>query len=429
MQTLPWHEPLAVVARLKDCQHLTLLYSGMQQQNSGRYSYLAWQPAYVHTASRFEDMPTCDETLEAGFPQWFGYAGYGMRHAVEPGLDVGEKSPVRMPEMLWIRYHHLLRFDHELAQLHYYCLGTRAPDTLGWLETAPENATHENELQHLASNMTRAGYEACVKHTTDAIMRGDFYQANITRKFYGHFTHTIDAISVFKRLCTVSPSPYSALMMMGENAVISSSPEGFIGVDAQRNICTRPIKGSAASHPDAHHDNCIQNALQASDKDLAENLMIVDLMRNDLARICTAGSVYVRELAQIYSYPTIHHLISCIEGQLQSNVCHGDIFKATFPPGSMTGAPKIAAMQWCSAQEKIERGVYSGVIGWLGSNASCDFSVLIRTLVTSHTEFEFQVGGGIVADSEPEKEWLETLAKARGIAQAIGLEADALSAL
>lgn len=422
----PWIHPLTALQQLGDCQHLALLYSGSMQQNTGRYSYLAWQPHYVHAMARFADFPISDDTLEAGLPQWFGFVGYGMRHDAEAGLAKSEKPPIPMPDAVFMQYTHLLRFDHKAQIIDQFVHPSAQPAVLKPTPNAKNTAPKVTEL---FSNMTRGEYLQHVRATKDTIARGDFYQANITRKFYGSAETDIDARSLFTALCEASPAPYSALILMGSRAIISSSPEGFIAVDDSGTIRARPIKGSAPREADSAADMEILNALIASEKNHAENLMIVDLMRNDLARVCTPHSVQVSDLARAYSYSTIHHLISTIEGARKPDTGMAEIFRASFPPGSMTGAPKIAAMNWCAACEPHERGVYSGAIGWLGAQQTGEFSVVIRTIITSGSQFEFQVGGGIVADSDAEEEWRETLTKARGVAQALGIALTDLEAL
>ncbi len=166
-----------------------------------------------------------------------------------------------------------------------------------------------------------------------------------------------------------------------------------------------------------------------SEKDLAENRMIVDLVRNDMARMSIAGSVHVESSAVLSSFSTVHHLISSVVARKSPDTSTIKAVEACFPPGSMTGAPKIAAIKWCSENEPFERGVYSGALGWFGGDGSCDLSVVIRTLLIEHDQFEFQVGGGIVADSSPELEWRETLIKARAIAMALGISEEALAEL
>lgn len=424
----PWHDPLDTLVALENATHYAMLYSGSAEQNTGRYSFLAWQPAYVHALARFEDFPPCEETGEANLPQWLGYIGYGMRHAAESGLTKGEKPPIPMPEAVFTQYKQLLRFDHEAGTIEHFVLKGNEADALHFTH-ASVPITNKPTPTQLLSNMERGDYLRIVNATKEQIKSGNFYQANITRKFYGSYENPIQARQIFQSLCAISPSPYSALIVMGDRAVISSSPEGFLSVDNEGTISARPIKGSAPREVDAKADTATLNALISSEKNHAENLMIVDLMRNDLARVCESGSIHVSDLARAYSYTTIHHLISTIHGKLKAEATYGDMFKATFPPGSMTGAPKIAAMNWCAEQEVQERGIYSGVIGWLGARRACEFSVVIRTIIVNADQFEFQVGGGIVADSDAEDEWRETLAKARAVAGALGITMSELEAL
>jgi para-aminobenzoate synthetase component I len=284
-------------------------------------------------------------------------------------------------------------------------------------------------IHSLKSNLSRAEYETIVSRTIEQIRAGNFYQANITRKFYGSFDHTPDSWQIFEALCAASPAPYSAYIRHGSVAVLSSSPECLLTVDSRGTMTTRPIKGSARRGTDETSDAAIRDALKASDKNHAENLMIVDLMRNDLSRVSEPQTVNVVEQSALYSYRTIHHLISTIQSKKLTHVGVYDAVRACFPAGSMTGAPKIAAIAWCEAQEKMERGLYSGAIGWFGGGNTCDLSVVIRTLIIDGECFEFQVGGGIVADSTPTDEWRETMTKARGIIAALGLREEDLARL
>lgn len=192
-----------------------------------------------------------------------------------------------------------------------------------------------------------------------------------------------------------------------------------MNIDAIGNITTRPIKGTAPRGADEKSDTELRRKLSESEKDRAENLMIVDLMRNDLARSCVTGSIKTESLFDITTHATIHHLSSTVSGKKSENYSTIEAVKSAFPPGSMTGAPKIHAMNLCSHLEQQARGVYSGAIGWFGGDGSCELSVVIRTLIIKDKKFEFQVGGGIVADSTPEKELDELINKAKGIMLAL----------
>lgn len=377
-------------------EDFALLLSSLSTSYSGTRSLLASGVAERITGDNFSALY---HALPRG--QWFGWLGYGLRHATE-SLPIDAPSIIDLPALCMTRF-------AQVKESHYD-------------EHQPISSPHNDcFVTSLSSTMTRAEYLAKVNATIDQIRAGRFYQANITRKFYGTLTEGFCPSQIFTRLCSVSPAPYSAWLRVGDTHILSSSPELFLRITPDGTMTTRPIKGSAGK-------DTAPEALQQSPKDRAENLMITDLMRNDFSRVAVGGSVRVSELFGVDSFPTIHHLSSTVEARLASSHNALDAVTACFPPGSMTGAPKIAAMRWCSEMEGIERGVYSGALGWIVPD-SCELSVVIRTLVIQGNRFEFQVGGGIVVDSDPESEWRETLTKARGIAAALGIEQDALAAL
>lgn len=431
---MSWISPLDM-ARTINAPQWVLLYSGTKSRHSGRYSFLALEPeAIVENSTHFTD----NRQLATG--NWLGWLGYGLRHATE-SLPADAPGPITLPDLWMMKPKQVIRFDHERQEItdsHSphptplpkgegsvgFAAARKAPSPWGegWGEGQAAITT-------LSSNMTKAEYLSIVEKTIEQIHAGAFYQANITRKFYGRFTHPPDGFALFERLCEISPAPYSAYIRDGDRHIISSSPECFLRISADGKITAQPIKGSAPRGESPEADATLHDALKASPKDRAENLMIVDLMRNDLSRCCVPGSVTVSDLYDIESYATIHQMVSTITGQKSLRCTPLDVIRACFPPGSMTGAPKIAAMRWCAQQEKLARGVYSGAIGYLGADGSCDLSVVIRTLIIEGDRFEFQVGGGIVADSNPLAEWEETLVKARAIAQVLGVDMSALRAL
>lgn len=418
-QKIDWQDPLAFTARFTGMD-IALLYSGLREQGSGDTSYLFVAP--IETIEGMDWEGIAQRLTPSELPDWIGYLGYGLREQVARG----GKSPVHLPDFRLVRYGHLFRFNHPQRSIDYFhrenCQALSLPPT----EEPPSKP--QPAVAKLNSNLTRTEYESIVAATIARIHAGDFYQANITRKFYGEFTAAPDSFTLFQALCTAAPAPYSAYIRHGSTSILSASPECFLRVTPDGTITSRPIKGSARRAPDPQADAAIRQALLESNKNRAENLMIVDLMRNDLSRVSIPQSVRVTQQAELHSYTTIHHLISTIESQKNPNASIADTTRACFPPGSMTGAPKIAAIDWCTAQEKLERGVYSGAIGWLNGD-SCDLSVVIRTLIIDGNRFEFQVGGGIVADSTPEDEWRETITKARGILMALGLKEGALEVL
>ena len=409
-QSHAWQAPLDVAAAYADAD-MALLYSSRTEAATGGNSFLLLEPQQRVSGNNWAELPVIPADAPSDLPYYVGYLGYGMRE----GVARGAPSVIDLPDFQLTRYGRLLRFNHATQTIDEFTM--EDTPALTSLLASPNRQPPLTQSSPLHSTFTRAEYEASVAQTIERIHAGDFYQANITRKFYGEFTAVPDYFSLFAQLCTLSPAPYSAYIRNGDTAIISSSPECFLHIDASCAITSRPIKGSAARYADPARDETIRSALAASPKNLAENLMIVDLMRHDLAQVSEVGSVRVREQSGLYSYQTIHHLVSTITAQKSADVSAYDVARACFAPGSMTGAPKIAAMQWCATQEKLERGVYSGALGWFGGGNTCDLSVVIRTLVCQGNRFEFQVGGGIVADSTPTDEWRETLAKARAITE------------
>lgn len=415
-QSLPWQEPLALAEHIRD-EHWMLLYSGTQATYSGRYSYLGCGLAQHVEADSFPVLEKALQTTGECFsPAWFGYLGYGLKDSLET-LVREKPNWLDLPNSCLMRFHHVYVFDHDAHTLTLWSDGqSPLPE-----HSAPV-AKSLPEVTGLRSTMSNSEYLKKAAHIIDRIHAGDLYQANLTRKFTGEFSSAPDAFLLFKKLCECSPAPYSAFMRMGNRAILSSSPERFLSVSADGKITARPIKGTAPRHADPVQDEQSRRQLAASEKDRAENLMIVDLMRNDLARCCEEGSVKAGALFEVTSHATIHHMASTVSGQKRSDCSTIEAVSQCFPPGSMTGAPKIKAMNLCAEMERLARGVYSGAIGWFGGDGSCDLSVVIRTLVLEGSRFEFQTGGGIVADSTPEGELEETFHKARGILRALGID-------
>jgi para-aminobenzoate synthetase component 1 len=411
MTKLPWCEPLALAHHFRDEPYIFLLYSGRKEAHTGRYSYLGIGACETRIANQFEKLPT-----EGAY--WFGYLGYALRHDVEH-YTAGTPSIVDMPTTMFSAPRYVFIFDHDTQTLR--CHSEEVPPTIPDILTIPPIPAAPS-IDTLNSNFTDKEYLESITRTIQKIEAGDFYQANLTRKYWSTLRTQPDYFDIFLRLCDASPAPYSAFLKWDSMAVLSSSPECFLSIDENGAITARPIKGSAGRSDNAKEDKAIITALHNSPKDHAENLMIVDLLRNDLGRVSETGSVEVTEQSGLYSYATIHHLISTIRAKIKSGTSRAQVLKACFPPGSMTGAPKIAAIEWCATQERLERGVYSGAVGWLGKNNQCDFSVVIRTIVLNGKKLEFQVGGGIVADSIPERELEETHIKARGICKALGIK-------
>lgn len=417
-QSLPWIDPLAAAAGVDDAYWI-LLHSGAA--TGGRYSILARGLAGRIEGDDFAPLAALlGNGAEAFDNAWFGYLGYGLKHRLER-LPPDLPGFIPLPDLCMMRFKTIYRFDHEQRTVSAWSEESMAPLTAGGTPDTPPPI-----IASLHSNMTRSEYLARAAHVIERIHAGDLYQANLTRKFSGEFAEAPDAFALFRRLCAASPSRYSAYVRMNDAHILSSSPELFLKLDTRGRVWAQPIKGTAPRSPDPEADRRIAEALTASAKDRAENLMIVDLMRNDLARACIPGSVHAEKLFELTSHATVHHLSSTLTGTKLPQCTALDVVMACFPPGSMTGAPKIRAMTLCSEMERQARGVYSGALGWFGGDGSCELSVIIRTLILRGRQFEFQVGGGIVADSTPEAELAEHLHKSRSILSALGLPASFL---
>jgi para-aminobenzoate synthetase component 1 len=263
----------------------------------------------------------------------------------------------------------------------------------------------------LDSSFSHRGYLDVVSKVREYIYAGDIFQANISQRFEAPLDEP--AWSLYRRLRRHNPSPFAAFLDLPGVAVVSASPERFLQVDPSGHVETRPIKGTRARGFGPEHDAALGQALTESAKDRAENLMIVDLMRNDLSRVCLAGSVRVSELFTLERYATVHHLVSTVVGDLAPGADALDLLRAAFPGGSITGAPKLRAMEIIAECEPSRRGVYCGCIGYWSLTGALDTSIAIRTAVVRDRRVYFSAGGGIVADSVPDEEYRETLDKAR----------------
>lgn len=265
--------------------------------------------------------------------------------------------------------------------------------------------------QDAACSIDRSGYERRVAETIREIEAGNVYEVNLTRRISLPFDG--DPFVLYRALRRESPAPFACLMELPEGAILSSSPERFVRLDRERRVESRPIKGTRPRGATREADNALRCALARSEKDRAENLMIVDLVRNDLGRVCEVGSVQVPELMVVEAHASVFHLVSTVTGRLRADRDAIDLIRAAFPPGSMTGAPKIAAMRLIERLEPVRRGVYSGAIGYLDVRGGFDLSVVIRTLLVEKGRVHIHAGGAIVADSSPAGEIEESLDKAR----------------
>jgi para-aminobenzoate synthetase component I len=274
------------------------------------------------------------------------------------------------------------------------------------------------EAVGLRSTFTHRGYLDAVARVREYIVAGDIFQANLSQRLQAPLGDP--PLELYTRLRRRNPAAFAAYLDFDGLRVLSASPERFLRLDENgRHVETRPIKGTRPRGLGPMHDAALGRALSESDKDRAENVMIVDLLRNDLSRVCRPGTVRVPELFALEQHPTVHHLVSTVVGELDSSADAIDLLRAAFPGGSITGAPKVRAMEIIAELEPSRRGVYCGSIGYLSVTGAMDTSIVIRTYLALRGRVYFQVGGGIVADSDPELEYRETLDKARALIGAL----------
>ncbi|MEP6687334.1 MAG: aminodeoxychorismate synthase component I [Gemmatimonadales bacterium] len=270
----------------------------------------------------------------------------------------------------------------------------------------------------LRSTFTHRGYLDAVSRVREYIVAGDIFQANLSQRLQAPLGEPL--FELYSRLRHRNPAAFAAYLDFDDVGVLSASPERFLRLDGNgRHVETRPIKGTRPRGLGPMHDAALGRALSESDKDRAENVMIVDLLRNDLSRVCRPGTVRVPELFALEQHPTVHHLVSTVVGELDPAADAIDLLRAAFPGGSITGAPKVRAMEIIAELEPSRRGVYCGSIGYLSVTGAMDTSIVIRTYLALGGRVYFQAGGGIVADSDPELEYRETLDKARALIGAL----------
>ena len=357
-----------------------------------------------------------------------GYFGYELVAGFE-SLAFRALDDLELPDLCWLFVDRLLAFDHLEGRIRSIGLGFAAD-----AEVARERAERAaaRPLPRAVPRSSRrrrtapggaspcfdeASYLKAIVRAKEHIEAGDVYQVCLTRRCETAFEG--DPWSLYQRLRETNPAPFAAYLALGDVTVLSCSPERFLSLSGDRWVESRPIKGTRPRGADPAADRAEQQALRNSEKDRAENLMIVDLVRNDLGRVCEIGSVQVPELMGIEPYATVFQMVSTVRGRLRSDRDVFDLVRATFPPGSMTGAPKLAAMAILDRLEPVRRGIYSGALGFLDLRGGAELSVVIRTLLLKDGRAYVHCGGGIVADSRPAAEWRETEDKARVLLAAL----------
>jgi len=477
------HSPEMVAELLSSKSGVVLLRSGLFDSPQARYSFMAARPFLTFRSfgsrcelhfgertevqfgnpwhlldslmSRYEVL----EELDLPFPLGgcFGYWGYDLKNFVEPKVPRRAVNDLELPDCHVGFYDSVVVFDHRLGKTWVVSTGLNADgsrteqvavERVEWWQrlliderkcfSAHQKETIERALPphpgplpwgegdsksrpvetSISSNLTRSEFLERVERAQRYIRAGDIYQVNLSHRVAASFTSP--SWQLFQNLSNVSPAPYSAYVDCGDFQLASSSPELFLRLSVS-HIQTRPIKGTRPRSSDSTRDAQLTYELQTSSKEMAELVMITDLLRNDLGKVCEFGSVQVPELVRLERFPQVQHLVSTIEGRIRADVTHFGAFASCFPGGSITGAPKIRAMEIIDELEPISRGPYTGALGYLGFNRESQLSITIRTAIHKNDMAYFHVGAGIVADSSPAAEYEETLAKARGFFEALKL--------
>jgi para-aminobenzoate synthetase len=308
--------------------------------------------------------------------------------------------------------------DHENANQANEWLDTTLSAVRGAVRgPALDEAQEPVEFVEFRLDRDKKQYLSDVEHCLKLIAQGESYQICLTNEITCR--SNIDALRLYRVIRKVNPAPYSAIIKWPGGAVLSASPERFLFIDAEGFVETKPIKGTIERDENPVRDRRLAEDLRTSEKDRAENVMIVDLLRNDLSRCCEPGSVKVPKLFDIESYQTVHQLVSTVRGRLRAGQTAVSVLRHAFPGGSMTGAPKTRTLTFIDELERRPRGVYSGSLGWLGDNGAADLNIVIRTVVVQNGRLSIGVGGGIVAASTPLGEFEEMLLKAQALIKSI----------
>jgi para-aminobenzoate synthetase component 1 len=438
--------------------HSFFLDSGMDPGKLGRYSFLGSDPFLV-MKSRGDTITMISDgkeetrrgnpfdilgelldtyTLDGGdYPVPFvggavGYFSYDLGRLIEH-LPSGAVDDLQLPECYLGFYDAVVGYDHLVGKAHIISTGfpeldeekrlARARDRSLEIKTRvllcpppPSNELQSSEKVLIKSNFSHEDYLRAVETAREYICAGDIFQVNLSQRLEAEVT--MPPYELYRRLRQINPAPFANYFGFDDVSVVGASPERFMKLTGDR-VETRPIKGTRPRGRTPEEDKELAAQLLASVKDRAENVMIVDLERNDIGRVCRYGSVEVTELAILETYPTVYHLTSTVLGRLSEGKDRVDLLKATFPGGSITGAPKVRSMEIIEELEPTRRSVYTGSLGYLGFNGDMDLDIVIRTILLKGNRAYFQVGGAITYDSDPESEYIETLDKGRALILAL----------
>jgi para-aminobenzoate synthetase component I len=456
---LGWREPLEIARLLAERRGFAFLDSAMFEPKLGRYSFIAVEPFGTFTAiggraawngaaipgapmgilrdllERFAlkavpDLPPFQGGVIGAMPYEFGWEFDGLR---------GGRKSIRQDEPVVLGFYDVvLAFDHLLRRAYIFSSGLpeadpgrraararrRIDDTVALIDRPRRvDLDAPPPIRRWTSNFTPAAYHKAIEAVQAHIFAGDIYQANIAQRFSADLPSGFSAFAFYEKLRAANPAPFAAYLNLGDTVIASSSPELLLRKRGGA-IETRPIKGTINRSPDPVKDARRAEALIKSEKDRAENIMIVDLLRNDLSRVSQPRSVEVPVLCGLESYANVHHLVSVVTGELTAGRDIVDLIAATFPGGSVTGAPKRRAMEIIDAIEKVPRGYYCGSILYMGFDGTMDMNITIRTAVLKERHASFHAGGGITSLSDPVAEYAETEIKVRRLFEAFGASAE-----
>ena len=448
--------PVSAYAKLRGAGPAFLLESVEGGENVSRFSFIGCNPRKIIRAQPGDPEPlgALQEELARyrpvsvpGLPPFtggaVGYLGYEFIHSVEKTVPLAARDELGVPMMWFMLCDSILAFDraHQTMRL-IVNAHIAAPEAAGaaydaaCTELARMQAAlarpsalvsaalgDTGAVQVPAGNFTRAAFEKMVEDSKEFIRAGDIFQIVLSQRFSRAFTKT--PLDLYRALRTVNPSPYMFLLETGDFALVGASPEVHVRLTG-RQVEIRPIAGTRPRGNNPEEDAALEKELLADDKERAEHLMLVDLARNDIGRVCAYGSVKVPEFMIIERYSHVMHIVSQVEGQLAPERSAFDLMRATFPAGTVSGAPKIRAMQLIAEKEQAQRGSYAGALGYFSYNGNLDSCITLRTALIKNGLVHIQAGAGIVADSTPAAEYQETISKASALFKAISL-ADKLS--
>ncbi len=401
--------------------------------NTKQYSQDIFSFLKQQLAERFSEEKNLPFDFIGGY---VGYFGYELKALCDANTIY--KSPY--PDSLWYYVDKTIVFDHLEKAVYLVCLVNTHSESEGWFEAIqkklnnviPRSATEKEsstESPPLSDKINQPKFNLSRNHQQylkniatckEYLRNGDSYQICLTNTLTTDAD--VDPLTLYRILRKSNPAPYAAYIRYNDLSIICSSPEQFLKIDKNKHVESKPIKGTIARGKTQKEDKKLVNELLTSEKERAENLMIVDLVRNDLGKVCKIGSVHVPRLITLESYQTLHQLVSTIRGTLRNDVSPIDCIKACFPGGSMTGAPKIRTMEIIDSLEKKARGIYSGSIGYLGVNNTASLNIVIRTIITKDKKLSIGAGGAILIQSNPEKEYEEMLLKTKAL---VGATTDA----